>query len=496
MKPFRQTVPAFFIILILSSALHAQVPGKTGFRFIAEGGTPGDQLLSNSVIDVKPDSLRQTVLMGTGAGLSVWHPTDSSFSSFDESFGLGVGSVSALDAKVGTIWAATAYTASTSAGLLPAGGGVGFSADSGYTWTWYPQPKDTANAPYDPTTTNVQNVTYDLLAASHGVWITSWAGGLRRYNPGVYSDTLWRLVVPDTFSFSAFQHLNHRAFSVTGNDSVLWVGTAGGINKSTNPGDSLPLWQNFNHGNSGITGNFVTALGLQYWAGDTILWAATWQADNPNETYGVSVTKDGGQSWQVVLTDPNISLQAHNFAFVDSVVYVASNLGLHKSHWNLDGTLAPWGLMPTSQMVDFQSGFSLTDPEVYSALVYQGTLWVGTAQGVAASSNLGNTWEIYRTNPPVSGTFAYPNPFYARLYFTVNLRYDMHGSGNVTVRVYDYAMDEVKTVADNKPRDAGQWEEQWDGRRSDGNPVATGVYYYAVEREGSSTVWGKVAVIY
>jgi hypothetical protein len=475
--------------------LHAQVPGKDGFRFLAETDslTPGDRLLSNSVIDIVPDSTTQEVLMGTGGGLSIWHPNDSTFSSFDQSFGLGQGSVSALDASQGTIWAATAYTASTSVGPLPAGSGVGYSTNQGLTWTWFPQPVDPDTVTsYHPTTTNIQNVTYDLLITPSEVWITSWAGGLRKFS---FADSAWHLVVPDSQAFWPFQHLNHRVFSVTGDDSLLWVGTAQGINKSTDGGAT---WQNFNHGNTsnGISGNFVTALGLQHWAGDTILWAATWQADTPTETYGVSVTKNGGQSWQVVLTDSNESLKAHNFAFNDSVVYVATNLGLFKSYWNVDGTLAPWGNIPTSQMVDAQSGYYLTDPEVYSARVYQGKLWVGTAQGVAVSSDLGNTWTVLRTNPPTSGTFAYPNPFYAKLYFNVNLRYEMPAAGKVTVRVYDYALDEVKTIANGKLRGAGQWEEQWDGKRSDGKQVATGVYYYSVEREGSDTVWGKVAIIY
>lgn len=457
--------------------------------------TPGNQLLSNSVIDLKPDSL--DLLMGTGGGLTIWHSVDSTFSSFDESNGMGHGSVSALGARQGTIWAATAYTANTSVGPLPAGGGVGFSADQGLTWTWFPQPMDPDTVTsYDPTTTNVQNVTYDLLITSTGVWITSWAGGLRKYS---FADSAWHLVVPDTLPFSALQHLNHRAFSITGNDSVLWVGTAAGINKSTDGGVT---WQNFNHGNTGggISGNFVTALDLQYWAGDTIVWAATWQADSPNETYGVSVSKDGGQSWQTVLTDTTQTLQSHNFAFSDSVAYVATNLGLYKAHWyhNQDGNLvlSEWGLIPTSQMVDAQSGYTIVDPEVYSALVDFGRLWVGTAQGLAVSPDLGNTWTVLRTNPPVSSsnTYAYPNPFYARLQYFTNFHFEMPASGTLTVKVYDYAMDEVYSKSEQ--RNAGVGDFQWYAQRSDGRQVATGVYYYSIERGGAKAVWGKVAVIY
>lgn len=470
----------------------AQIPGKTGFRFASEGAEePVENLLSNSAIDMMPDGM--DIFMGTGGGLSVWHSGTESWSSFNESHGLGHGSVSALDVKDGVIWAATAYTASTSEGFLPAGGGVGFSDDGGFTWTWFDQPVDDDTVEtYEPTTTNVQNVTYDLLITSTEAWITSWAGGLRKYS---FADTNWHLVVPDDDPFWAYGHLNHRAFSVAGDDSVLWVGTAQGINKSTDGGEN---WENFNHNEDGLSGNFVTALGWQQWSGNDILWAATWQAESSDESYGVTKTDNGGLTWEVVLTDSVYSLKAHNFAFDDSIVYVTTNLGLYKSV-DLGET---WEVFP--QIVDSQTGDLLYDPEFYCAAAHNGWLWVGTGDGIAASPDLGNNWIFYnqfRAFLPTNqdgqpATYAYPNPFSPRLHYVIRFQYDLPIAGKVTVKVYDFAMDEVATVVNGKHRESGDNYEAWTGLRNDGEPVATGVYFYRVKRAGSEAVWGKFALIY
>ncbi|MFH1862667.1 MAG: FlgD immunoglobulin-like domain containing protein, partial [bacterium] len=414
-----------------------------------------------------------------------------SWSSFDESFGIGHGSMSALGVKDGIIWAATAYTASTSVGYLPAGGGVGFSSDDGYSWTWFDQPVDSDTVTsYSPTTVNIQNVTYDLLITSTEVWITSWAGGLRKFS---FADSVWHLVTPDTFAFSALNRYNHRAFSVVGDDSILWVGTAAGVNKSVDGGAT---WQNYNHNQHGLSGNFVTALGRQQWSSHDVLWAATWQAEGSGEYNGVTKTENGGITWQVVLADSNYALKAHNFAFDDSIVYVASNLGLYKS---VDGGQT-WGIF--TQIRDAQTGELLNDPEIYSVYADDAMLWAGTGDGIASSNNYGNTWTIHRSFLPSNqagqpATYAYPNPFSPRRSpFVIRFQYDLPAPAEVTVRVYDFAMEEVTTVAVDQYRSAGDHYEIWDGRRSSGDFAATGVYYYVIERGSAASVWGKFAIIH
>jgi len=486
-------------LLLLTSTAFAQLPGKIGYRMISEGSPEADRLLSNSVIDIIP--FGDDVLMGTGGGISLWLGND--WQSYDESDGMGHGSVSALGVQDNTIWAATAYTASTSVGYLPAGGGVGFSPDAGVSWIWFDQPVDPDTVTtYEPTTTNIQNVTYDLLVTSTDIWIASWGGGLRKLNLAglALGDTIWQVVTPDTFAFSVLDHLNHRAFAVVGDDSILWVGTAAGVNKSLDNGET---WENFGH-SDGISGNFITALGLQKWSTHEVLWAASWPAESSAEYYGVSMTENGGLSWSVPLTDTVQTLKAHNFAFDDSVVYVASNIGLYKSVYPFDN----WEVIADIIMMDDTTGqrFEIYDPEVYSALAHKTlldtTLWVGTADGIASSPDYGNTWNIQRSFVPTPATYAAPNPFSPRLSpFRVRFVYEMPSAGNVTVKVYDFAMDCVATVADNVYRNPGvqngvQNYEEWDARRSDGKEVATGVYYYSIERSGASTIWGKVAVVY
>ncbi|MCX6640162.1 MAG: hypothetical protein NTW14_06725 [bacterium] len=477
--------------IFTASYLQAQIPDKAGFRLVSEGGVPLSYLLSNSVIDMVP--FGSDILMGTGNGLSIWIAGLQDWESYDESYGLGHGSVSALGAKNGVVWAATAYSQETSQGFLPAGGGVGFSTDEGLSWTWFQQPVDPDTVTlYDPTTTNIQNVTYDLLVTDSAVWIASFGGGLRKFS---FADSAWHVVPPDTLPFSSLDYLNHRAFSVTGDDSILWVGTAAGVNKSTDGGVT---WTNYSHNPNNpntLSGNFVTALGRQVWGIHDVIWAATWPAVGTGEYYGVSKSDDQGQTWQVVLTDTVQTLKTHNFAFSDSVVYAATNLGLYKS---IDGG-QQWEVFP--QIHDFQTGDSLYSQEFFCALVLGDTLWVGTGDGIAKSSNFGNTWTVYRSFLPPDqngqpSTYAYPNPFSPRLHNVIRFAYSMPKPGKVTVKIFDFAMDEVATVVSGEYHQTGDYSDTWHGFRSDGEEVATGVYFFRVEREGADTVWGKFAVIY
>ncbi|RJP74145.1 MAG: hypothetical protein C4524_13220, partial [Candidatus Zixiibacteriota bacterium] len=188
--------------------------------------------------------------------------------------------------------------------------------------------------------------------------------------------------------------------------------------------------------------------------------------------------------------------------FDDSIAYAATNLGLYKTYRRSDGTWADWEVLPQINEVNDLTGqvVTLYDPEVYSVLAHQGILWVGTGSGLASSGDYGNTWDVHRAFVPTSqagqpDTYAYPNPFSPRLSFVIRFQYDLPAEGNVTLKIYDFAMDEVAVVVDNVLRLAGDNTEEWDGRRADGSPAATGVYYYVVERGGSGEAWGKFAVI-
>jgi hypothetical protein len=126
---------------------------------------------------------------------------------------------------------------------------------------------------------------------------------------------------------------------------------------------------------------------------------------------------------------------------------------------------------------------------------------VGTGDGIASSGDYGNTWSLHRSFQPTAqpdqpATYAYPNPFSPRLHFVTRFQYDLPSGGKVTVKIFDFAMDEVRTVVQDAYRDAGDHYEVWDGTRSDGTAVATGVYFYRIDRGGADAAWGKVAVIH
>jgi len=116
-----------------------------------------------------------------------------------------VGGVSAIAVKGDTVFVAFA----SSENDFPIGKGVVYTANSATenpVWIYYDQPVDLADAetfPWGgigfvqglPITVPQYNVTYDASIGNGYVWITSWAGGLRRYK---ISDGSWeRVPVPE-----------------------------------------------------------------------------------------------------------------------------------------------------------------------------------------------------------------------------------------------------------------------------------------------------------
>lgn len=83
--------------------------------------------------------------------------------------------------------------------------------------------------------------------------------------------------------------------------------------------------------------------------------------------------------------------------------------------------------------------------------------------------------------------------------------YNLSKDAKVTIRVYDYNMDLVKTIINNKFRRAGkngghhgrstvESEDWWNGRNSSGKLVAPGVYYYKITTDIGERAFGKIVV--
>jgi len=487
-------------------ALGQLAPESYGLKGESNSVPPSGRLASNVIIDIRADTT-QTVWLGTGQGISHYFRSHDRWESFGEAHGLGKGGTSALVWTDSIIWAAFAFD--TTVGISGAGGGLAYSRDDGASWTWLPQPRDSNvrvnehgysdELGYWPTTTHVDNITYDIALSDSFIWTTSKGGGLRRHARAAdYTDYYrWEVVTPDTHSFHPAENLNHIAFAVVFAEGVLWVGTADGINKSTDEGRT---WTNYDYFSSGISGNFVTALAWQDWS--HTLWAATWRAEGASEYYGVTKTTDKGATWEVVLDDEKAqeeegivtTVRAHNFAFDDSIVYVCDDAGLWKSP---DGG-ETWGLFPMMRDMDEASGRRFFDPTIYSALAYNG-LWVGGVEGLALSMDMGNTWHLFQTALPLTDvarsaeTYAYPNPFSPTRFPVVRFRYQNPSAGEVSVTIFDFSMTKVTDAGPPVFRPGGELYEIWDGKKN-GTIVANGTYFYRIKKPGGE-VWGKVVIL-
>jgi ligand-binding sensor domain-containing protein len=489
-KKSKEKIILLFLLLlftILESSKSQQIVQK---NFLFKPSV--SRIASNEIATILIDKNR--IWFGTNKGLSFTDDDGLNFYNYAYKDGMGKGSVSSIGIKDNVIWVATAFDTTVSVGMVDVGGGLSYSTDNGQKWNWIPQPvdafDDTSNGK-KPTTTSVQNVTYDIAFTKDEIWIASWGGGLRKSSD---LGKTWQTVTPDKFAFNVLNNLNHRAFSVISARNGLWVGTAGGINKSTDGGGN---WTNYTAQNeSGISGDFVVAIGEQVVQNKSIIWAATWKAEGENEFDAVSKTENGGLSWEVTL----IGEQAHNFEFNGNEVYVATDKGLYKS---VDFGKT-WAVFP--QIKD-ETGLEILTSEIYSIGIKGEDLWVGTNDGLAKTSNKGISWKIFRAfkSTETNGepaTYAYPNPFSPSRHNVyenegyVRIQYNTKNDTRITVKIFDFGMNLVRTLVEYKPRPGGgDYYEVWDGRNDNGVIVANGVYFYKLKRDGEKDAWGKIVVL-
>lgn len=480
-KRYLVLIFGFIVWFLLLNTSHAQL--LKSFQYESQG-EPG--LASNSVTDIVV--LDDAIWFGTGRGLTRTLDAGLAFESFGIEQGIGKGSVSALAVSDEIIWVATGFDSLTVVGERDAGSGLAYSMDDGLSWNFVPQPGSTP----------VNNITFDIALRNDEVWITSFAGGLRKSTDLGQS---WEIVTPDSFIFDVVGRLNHRAFSVISVDGVLWVGTAGGINRSTDGGVT---WANFSHQNQAepISGNFVVALENQKYGNKDIIWAATREttseSDDETEFRGVSWTEDFGFTWRTALAGETV----HNFAVDDSAIYAASDRGLFVS---IDEG-ETWSLFPA--IANPTRTIQILSERAFGAAISAGpTLWVGTANGIGKTANNGLTWEVFQIFEPTGQngtprTYAYPNPFSPSVHNQigggghVRFQYNTINETDVTLKIYDFGMRHVATVAEKTPRPAnGDFYEVWDGLSTKGVQVANGVYFYRLELAGDGIYWGKLIVL-
>jgi hypothetical protein len=273
------------------------------------------------------------------------------------------------------------------------------------------------------------------------------------------------------------------------------------------PRDSVDLLQatKFVSGDaidSGISGNFVIALNIQQYGGTRTVWASTRPVSSP-QFLAVSKSTDDGRTWTWSLTEKI----TWNIASYRQHVWAATSEGLFHT---TDGG-AQWTAVPVT---DAQSGSSfLGGVEVLSVRQLDDSIvLVGSEDGLARSTDLGASWSITRSfvglGTAAAGgedvdVYASPVPFSPSTSTRLRVHYKPEQDGPVTIEVFDFAMQKVATLLDGEyragrpgadPFGTNHYYEEWDATNDNGQPVATGVYFFRVE-SSDGTRWGKLVIL-
>jgi len=525
------------IFVILSLSLVAQsIPysfnlGET--KAVKQYKTSSETPASNTIEQVLVDE-NGTIWLATSRGLSKSTDNGDIWTNYYNSDAFGQLPVSRVGYHNGVIWAGVWHGEEEAGELIPYGEGLRYSTDEGNTWNEVAQPLDDQNdntVVYGintldalPVTVNRKNYVLDIGFTSDAIWIATFSAGLRKSTD--MGQTWQRVVLPpdyldsispnDTLDFDLSptagnlgfeENYNHRVFSIeVVNDSLMYVGTSGGLNKSTDGGIS---WRKFNHQNQdeSISGNFVVGLGYDEYT--NTVWTASWKANDLAEFWGVSASSDGGDTWHTYLPDSRpqdigFKYQYSGQNIVGSEVFVAKDEGVYRSS-NGGST---WVANPTP--IDSKTGLAMPVTEYRSVTSKlfsdQSTdIWMGSLDGLVKINETQNAfwngdWTIYVATQELASeieSYAFPNPF-SPDEEKITILYSTGGKdAAVTIRIFDFGMNLVRTVIQNASRvgSLAEQKELWDGRDENGNIVPNGVYFYRVDLGSGEPIYGKIMVL-
>ncbi len=523
----------FVILLAVQSLLVGQVvPDSYSMLNKKLFKTTANSPLSNSIVDIVIDD-EGNVWIGTSRGLSMTPDNGDTWTNFFNYSEFGDEGIYSVAHNNGVIWVATGHSYELEGGdVAPEGSGLHYTEDYGSTWTKIDQPVDDpgdSSLVYGintiralPVTVKVYNVTYDFAFTGNTVWIASYAGGVRKSDDMgqtwdrvlLPSDSLDSISPTDTLNYSLQtvagdfgpeSWLNHVAFSVVSvDDLIVYAGTAGGINKSINGGIS---WRKFNHVNqtNSISGDFITA--MNYDKSTQTVWAASWKAEGSEEFWGVSASSDGGRNWRNFLPDE----RAHNFGFKyfgsapdysGSHVFVATDNGIYRTSDKGESWVSPPSIkddvtkIPISTTIFYSVAANRLEDNSTD-------VWIGSDNGLAklneTSGFWSGDWKVFLASSGDSKsdeTYAFPNPFSPHL-TNVKIKYSVTStSADVSLRIFDFGMNLVKTMLQNAPRGTNENQfEFWDGRDERGRLVPNGVYFYRLDINDNDPLFGKIMVL-
>lgn len=519
-NPVRRFLFAFVFMTLCGTLFAQRLPKSFASDAAAGEITPKGNTVEKVLL------VNDTIWIATSKGLSKSTDRGSSWINYYGTPPFGTESVSAVAYGNGIIAASTWHFESTSQGRLPVGTGIKVSTNYGKSWISGSQPLDlfadtlvvygNNRIKALPVTTEVQNFIRDIAIINNTIWVVSNSSGLRKSSD--FGATWERVPLPpdnlDSIKPSdqlIFQlrpkagstgNLNHIGFSILnlGRDT-LYVGTAGGINKSIDGGIS---WTKFSHQNqrSPISGNHI--LKIRQNPFDKSIWAATWKAESQEEFWSISYTRDGGETWKTALNDSRTldilfpEIKSGSTVTGTDIIAVTQD-GLYRSSNNG----ITWVLNP--KISDSNRNITLLSDLFLGGAVDNSKtpaeLWFGTGDGLVRLKQLTSNfwqgeWTIFFASEQLKGaddSYAFPNPFPPG--GTVRIKYSLKSAANVTIRIFDFGMNLVRTVIQNLPRNAGESFDIWNGRDEAGSLVPNGLYFYRIDINNEKPLYGKIMAV-
>lgn len=512
---------------------------------ISDDSDYGSGLRSNFINCIALQGEQKTWI-GTGQGLSFLNDSSTVFT-IDTMNIINEKSRFVYDAiaSIATQDSIIAFASMTSQDGDPVGTGIYLSENGlidNINWQRYDQPIDSPNdslAQFGqgyfvarPLVGTRGVVSYSMDINDNYLWITSWYGGLRRFDLSTIDNdsTNWeRIPLPlddeellatcdidlysekdgkmllqyqnDNYywdSSDPYGNHNHKTFSVLTYGDTIWVGTANGINRGIIGDKGCVDWQHYFHPDDNLSGNWVLDIAKQEEDGVRKIWAVT-IAILETEQRSVSYTQNDGQTWHII--DELTGIRCHDISVLGPTILIASEVGLWKSD---DGE--NWDLIPPAVEATPISSDEILSNTVYAVIgderEYFGKpiYWIGTADGLArAYDKTAENWQIYRAVADKEEVYAYPNPFSPYSHNQLNndgwVRFNVGEDDfeNVKIDIYNFAMEKVYSEKFDWRINPGAVK--WNGRDDRGELVSNGVYFVKIEMSANEEHWIKLVVV-
>jgi len=259
-----------------------------------------------------------------------------------------------------------------------------------------------------------------------------------------------------------------------------------------------------------------------------VLYAVIKVRDQKREKWQFFKYDDQNRFWRVLLDEDNVpkavSFGPNEYIYMltgDNTVQVyRDTTGDTLINQNLK-TVKRYSSELQARMI---KKYDIDIPDLFEDILFvqtgdeYGYLWIATSEGLFFSEqeipgiSTGAFNLIKRApklQPGLKKTYARPGILTAGGFDEKESRsvfiYNLSENAKVTIKIYDYNMDLVKTVIQGKNRKAGndggpfgrstlEREDFWDGRNSSGKKVAPGVYYYKITTDTGERAFGKIVV--